>query len=928
MSSSLVSDWQELSSLYEEAVAMDGDRRAALLERLARERRALLPPLQRMLAAQARLDGGEFLAGLPALEMPYAPAAAPAPAWNAGARIGPYALIEPLGYGGMAEVWLAKRVDGAFQRQVALKLLFARPSPRGPDADMFTVRFERERDILAALDHPHIAALHDAGVTWQGQHWLALEYVQGVPITDYCDRERLDVRARVALFGQVLEAVRYAHANLVIHRDLKPDNILVTFKAEVRLLDFGIAKLMEPEGGALVDTELTRLAGRPLTPRYASPEQLRGTPLTTSCDVYSLGVVLYELLCGASPHEPKGPSEVQLEHAILEDEPRAPSRRVDERVAMQRGTTGDGLRRALRRDLDAVVLRALAKGPSDRYSSVEALQLELERWLAGRPVRASAPGAAYRMLKFTLRHRLSVGLGTAAICTLAAVATTAVMLGLHARDDAARAHVAREFVLDLFRQVNPGQSKGVDPTAREMLEAGYRKAHAALQGQPELLADVLAGIADVEASRGEHALAEATFSEVAQIHAQRGDPRKLALARVKQAESAWRMGRRQEADTLVDAAERAAQAHPDDHALLGRIAELRGWFALDDHDLRHAESAMLEALRRARLAYGAADARTVNALRGVAQVESALQHHASARRHIEEAAAHAARIPGYEAVDLMEMSYQRGLIGKAEGNFAAVAPDLDAALVQCAAQLGAHAEICASMRHLQAVVLLRLGATDAAQQLVPALLEDKESGGATLRQLSVVVACRVLAANGELARHRELRASLVELAEAPDGATLHFIGTAAALAVTEIALLEGDAVEAARHATRLLERADPRDDPLEIERARLLLGIALQMQGQHERALRELQAAHDVHARVLGADHAMTLLFGLNRAVSMHALGDASRALSLIDAALPMLRERLGPTAPVVQRIVQLRSDIATQRRGESTKAASTAFFT
>jgi serine/threonine protein kinase len=190
------------------------------------------------------------------------------------------------------------------------------------------MRFGRERNILASLRHPHIAALYDAGVTPDGQAWLALEYVEGQTISAFCDGRRLSLRERVLLFRQVLLAVQHAHANLVIHRDLKPVNILVTPQGEARLLDFGIAKLLEAEGDAIAETELTRQAGRSMTPRYASPEQLTGQPLTTACDVYQLGVVFYELICGEQPYELKVASPAQLEHAILEADPRAPSRRT------------------------------------------------------------------------------------------------------------------------------------------------------------------------------------------------------------------------------------------------------------------------------------------------------------------------------------------------------------------------------------------------------------------------------------------------------------------------------------------------------------------------------------------------------------------------------------------------------------------------
>ncbi|HJV61566.1 MAG TPA: serine/threonine-protein kinase, partial [Albitalea sp.] len=318
MSHTPAQQWSALSALYEEADALPAHALPGWLAQLERQGHTLLPQLRRMLEARSQMETDDFLGTLPRL----GDSGSGSGHWCAGRRVGPYRLVRALGEGGMAEVWLADRDDGAFRRQVAIKL----PYPR-PGRETFAARFDRERDILATLRHPHIAGLYDAGVTPEGQAWLALEYVEGQPISAFCDERHLPLRERVTLFRQVLLAVQHAHANLVIHRDLKPANILVTPQGEVRLLDFGIAKLLDTPGDAIEETELTRQAGRSMTPRYASPEQLTGLPLTTACDVYSLGVVFYELMCGERPYELKVESAAQLEHAILEVEPRAMSRR-------------------------------------------------------------------------------------------------------------------------------------------------------------------------------------------------------------------------------------------------------------------------------------------------------------------------------------------------------------------------------------------------------------------------------------------------------------------------------------------------------------------------------------------------------------------------------------------------------------------------
>ena len=268
-----VADWKELSALYEHAEMLVGSELQDWMAGLRVESRHLVPHLERMLGARVRMAQEGFLETLPTLP---GPTERPSAEWGEGSRLGAYRLVSHIGSGGMAEVWLAERVDGAFERQVAIKLLYNHPTRT--ERETFVERFRRERDILASLNHPHIAGLHDAGVTPSGQPWLALEVVQGERITEWCDARRIDVRGRVRLFTQVLDAVAYAHANLVVHRDLKPANILVTEKGEVKLLDFGIAKLLDGVEGGAKDSELTRHGGRPRRRSTRVPSNSKASP--------------------------------------------------------------------------------------------------------------------------------------------------------------------------------------------------------------------------------------------------------------------------------------------------------------------------------------------------------------------------------------------------------------------------------------------------------------------------------------------------------------------------------------------------------------------------------------------------------------------------------------------------------------------------
>ena len=405
--------WRALSRLLDQALALPAAERLAWLATLPPEVEKLSTTLRDLLARQAAGETSGFLKTLPRLDLASPPAAdAEAEQLHEGALVGPYRLLRELGRGGMGSVWLAERSDGLLKRPVALKL----PRP-GMHGARLRERFARERDILAGLSHPHIARLYDAGVTEDGQPYLALEYVDGQALGAYCDAHRLELSRRLALFLQVLDAVQYAHARLVAHRDLKPTNILVTDEDQVRLLDFGIAKLIAEETAA--ESELTQAAGRLLTPDYASPEQISGAPLTTATDIYSLGVILYELVTGERPYRLKRDSRGALEEAILEAEIARPSAACkDPAKASLRGLPLAKLQKVLRGDLDTIVFTALKKNPAERYATVSAFAEDIRRHLAHEPVSARPDSLGYRAAKFVRRNRLAVGLSALAMLAL------------------------------------------------------------------------------------------------------------------------------------------------------------------------------------------------------------------------------------------------------------------------------------------------------------------------------------------------------------------------------------------------------------------------------------------------------------------------------------------------------------------------------
>ena len=492
--SSRSQDWSRIAELVDEGLALTPAARAAWLDGLSRTEPMLVTAVRRLIAA--RVAETATLSALP-------PPSGAVLGHRPGDRVGPYLLVELLGSGGMGEVWLARRDDGALRRDVALKLPLLDARRRD-----VALRFARERDILARLEHPHIARLYDAGVA-QGQPFLAMERVNGLHVTAWADAQQLDVEGRLGLFLQILSAVQYAHANLVLHRDLKPSNILVTDEGQVRLLDFGVATLLEPEGSAL-DTPLTRATGRALTPGYASPEQILGTPLSTASDVYSLGVVLFELLTGGRPVQLPGSSGPELAAAILASEPLSPSQAVSEAAAPMRGTTAAKLRRRLGGDLDSIVLRALAKQPEARYPSAEAFADDLRRSIELEPLQAQADSRWHHLQRFVSRHRWIV-LGSAALtCALVASTTAAVVQARRARTEkqlaqteARNARAVRDFLTEVLSAAD-AQTQGSRPawerTVKEAVDAAAARIGSALGDQPHEKVSVLMTLSDVYSS--------------------------------------------------------------------------------------------------------------------------------------------------------------------------------------------------------------------------------------------------------------------------------------------------------------------------------------------------------------------------------------------------------------------------------------------
>jgi tetratricopeptide (TPR) repeat protein len=571
-------DWPRLEALLDRFLELPDDEIAAALDRLEPADAPLRPRLESALAA-ARGDAGPLAAGnagerfAPLLRSDRDPVAGDDPGSPGGLApgtlLGRWRVTGELGRGGMGTVHAAERADGEYTQQAALKLLRL-----GMDEAHTRARFLRERQILADLEHPGIARLLDGGVTPDGRPYLVLERIDGEPITDWCDGQRAGVERRLRIFLSVLRAVEYAHRNLVVHRDLKPSNILVSRTGETKLLDFGIAKLLDrDEPGDVTRT----LAGAPLTPQYAAPEQVTGGRITTATDVYALGLVLYELLTGEKPYRLTQHSALEWERQIVSGDTAAPSRaarRAPARAAA-RATTPDKLARRLSGDLDAIVLRALAKEPARRYASAADLRHDLENHLAGRPVVARPDSALYRVRKFARRHRLGVATGFALLLALLGglAALGYALVESRGRLAAAeKAQAIQSFLVGLFSEAEPTSARGHEITARQLLDRGFERIDRELAGQPRVQAELFTTLAYLYKTLGVFDRGDAAIARALELRRQLGETSGAGLAEtvLTEGELRYEEDRYREAVPLFESALAQLGAAGGHHELVSR----------------------------------------------------------------------------------------------------------------------------------------------------------------------------------------------------------------------------------------------------------------------------------------------------------------------------------------------------------------------
>lgn len=598
--------WQKVSEVFAAALERPAPQRGAYLQSVCGSDCTLREEVESLLKYDADRPG--FLVVSASATRA---AGALAETDEAGLRLGPYVLVRRVASGGMGAVWLAHRVDEQFQGFAAVKLI-----KRGMDTDDILRRFRQERQLLANLRHPNICRLLDGGAAPDGRPYLIMEYVDGLPIDEYCDRNRLSVHQRLRLFCRVCAVVQSAHQNLVIHRDLKPGNILVTPSGEPVLLDFGIAKVLGP-GGVTNVSEQTTPDRRMLTPQYASPEQIRGEPITTASDVYSLGVILYELLTGHGPYVSERGTRGELEREVLERDPERPSTivlrdaperarvrtcaggepsktgdapRSSEELAGRRSTDPIRLRRTLSGDLDTIVLKALRKETARRYTSVEQLSEDIRRYLDGAVVTARPDTFRYRATKFVRRNRMPVALAVVFVAILTGLAATMTVQSFRLRDERNKARTAERlageterFLREMLRSIEPSVAKGRDTQLlREMLDTAALRVWSEFEEQPLLAARLHLLVGDLYQKLG--------WTQEANPHLREGLAlrRKWCAGTIEEAHAMGALARNLSRTAKLDEAEQLVRAsldicrklygdadHPDMSRATSNLANIR-----------------------------------------------------------------------------------------------------------------------------------------------------------------------------------------------------------------------------------------------------------------------------------------------------------------------------------------------------------------
>ncbi len=839
----LPAHWNTLQPLLDEALdAAPGDR-PALLQRWRMAFPALVDALEALLQDHARSSSDGFLAGEPA-------AAGLFDAPLTGQHLGAYTLLAPIGEGGMGSVWLARRADGRFEAEAAVKLLSLSIAGAGR-----AERFRHEGHILARLAHPHIARLLDAGVSASGQPYLILEHVRGRHIDHHCDQLRLGLAARLRLFLTLLAAVQHAHGHLVVHRDIKPSNVMVDDAGDVKLLDFGIAKLMVSDGHTAAP--LTQQAGALLSPGYAAPEQLRSGEISTATDVYALGVLLYVLLSGHHPTTRPGSSAAQALHDTLQRDPLPMSQAVrgDVTVAAARGLRPATLQRALAGDLDTIVGKALRRLPAERYASVAAMADDVQRHLQQQPVLARRPGAGYVLRRFVQRHRLPVAASLLASLLLAGVGLQAWQAQQAARSSQTQAQTVDGLLQSLFRGMGPDVAASRSFSARELLDRGqaFLDSHAMLDAATQRATRLRMAVLyrDVGAFRQ----AAKAFQAEADAAQQSGQIAAQAMALWQWADVVLKEQDITAATQLLARLEPLLAADgPTRQLMQGRLALLQGEVALSK---RHARDAALALTRAQALLDPAQDlelaARAAQALGATARLAGDIT---TARLHLQRSAILHGQRGDDAVVDRLTAALDLAGLENSAGQHAAALQLLTPVHADLLARLGPQHPLTISAVSELAMATLRLGQGPALSQWLQALRNGVGPEDAWRTDHADTLAAMAQLYNGQAATAEPALQRLLLALERDEG------GISAATEPlrrlhAEALLRQGRAHEAETELRRTLanqQRLSAVGHP-STATTQLLLGIAQARRGDLAAAHRLWADAATVLARAYGPAH-------------------------------------------------------------------------
>lgn len=870
--------WRELAPLFDRAFELEPDARAAFIDAIDdRELRDALRSLLTDRAGDSPIDGdsGRYAAELIGFGLE-------------GRRIGAWRIGRAIGAGGTATVFLARRDDGAYEQQVAIKIL------RHGIYDAYErERFMRERAILARLEHPHIAHLFDGGLTAEGVPWFALEYVDGAPVTHWCDAQKLDLDARLRLFATICAAVAHAQRNLVVHRDLKPSNILVDGEGRLKLLDFGIARLLDDAGG----DDLTRTEARRLTPAYAAPEQRDGGAVTTATDVYSLGVLLHELCTGQRPQ------------FLADGSLRSPALAVDENAAQMQASDQRTLRRRLEGELGLIIAKALALDPLQRYAGAAALGDEMQRLAEGKPILARADSRAYRFAKFVRRHRLAFAVGSALLVVILGASAATAWQARVARIEAARADAVRDFVLALFEGITPDESKGRVVSARELVDRGAARLNETLAGEPAIEARLATTLATAYRQLGDYPKAM-QFAQRALTSADQPAARSLALVE---------RGRIHAAQGDFDGAERDLR-----EALALAPGSNGGEIRLRLADVLAERGRLDEALAMARdnLTRATTPDQRDQALAMLGGIEFRGGKLADAARELNQALALARAKRGETHTQTAAIEHDLGVVVLQQGDAKAAVALFEQALKTRRALLGdKHPDIADSEFNL-GTALRRLGENERAGQLIhEALAMQRELLGP--KHPAVAVSLNSLAVLAW--QHGDLDTAIAHLKEALEVATAaqgksHPSVIAMRNNLAGMLRVTGklDEAETLARSTLTDARAALGENHYLTGVAQLGLGSTLADCGQFTAALGEVRQAQAILAKALGSNHADTLMAQVALADLERETGEleaaADEARQALDAAtkvLPAGHPRLGKAYLVLARIDAQAGDCA-----------------